>query len=137
MPIEGKHLSLAFSISFWFLTLVFTDISLQDKMVIYDNEKQQIGWVPENCNRLSKSWTINSRLFCKLPSFDLLLRAFSPAPFFFFFVLFIYSMNREYLGGFPQPLAAGNLDLMEDYCPAKVLAKNKMACRESFNARHQ
>ncbi|KAH9757066.1 hypothetical protein WN944_008202 [Citrus x changshan-huyou] len=30
------------------------DISLQDKIVIYDNEKQQIGWVSSNCNRLPK-----------------------------------------------------------------------------------
>ncbi|GAY52146.1 hypothetical protein CUMW_139640 [Citrus unshiu] len=30
------------------------DISLQDKLVIYDNEKQQIGWVSSNCNRLPK-----------------------------------------------------------------------------------
>ncbi|XP_060174708.1 aspartic proteinase Asp1-like [Lycium barbarum] len=28
------------------------DISMIDKMVIYDNEKQQIGWVPANCNKL-------------------------------------------------------------------------------------
>ncbi|GAV71949.1 Asp domain-containing protein [Cephalotus follicularis] len=28
------------------------DISLLDKMVIYDNEKMQIGWIPSNCNRL-------------------------------------------------------------------------------------
>lgn len=31
---------------------VIGDISLQDKIVIYDNEKQQIGWAPANCNRL-------------------------------------------------------------------------------------
>ncbi|KAJ7959157.1 Aspartic proteinase Asp1 [Quillaja saponaria] len=31
---------------------VIGDISLQDKMVIYDNEKQQIGWSPANCDRL-------------------------------------------------------------------------------------
>ncbi|KAL3513646.1 hypothetical protein ACH5RR_026363 [Cinchona calisaya] len=31
---------------------VIGDISLQDKLVIYDNEKQQIGWAPANCNRL-------------------------------------------------------------------------------------
>ncbi|THG05966.1 hypothetical protein TEA_008373 [Camellia sinensis var. sinensis] len=31
---------------------ILGDISLQDKMVIYDNEKQQIGWVAENCDRL-------------------------------------------------------------------------------------
>ncbi|KAH0750874.1 hypothetical protein KY290_030106 [Solanum tuberosum] len=28
------------------------DISLLDKMVIYDNEKKQIGWLPANCNKL-------------------------------------------------------------------------------------
>ncbi|KAG7941820.1 hypothetical protein I3843_16G066000 [Carya illinoinensis] len=31
---------------------IIGDISLQDKMVIYDNEKQQIGWTPANCERL-------------------------------------------------------------------------------------
>ncbi|KAJ0025907.1 hypothetical protein Pint_08144 [Pistacia integerrima] len=31
---------------------IIGDISLQDKMVIYNNEKQQIGWVSTNCNRL-------------------------------------------------------------------------------------
>ncbi|XP_009758779.1 aspartic proteinase Asp1 [Nicotiana tabacum] len=31
---------------------VIGDISLLDKMVIYDNEKQQVGWLPANCNRL-------------------------------------------------------------------------------------
>ncbi|XP_044468637.1 aspartic proteinase Asp1-like isoform X2 [Mangifera indica] len=34
---------------------ILGDISMQDKMVIYDNEKQQIGWIPSNCNRLPKS----------------------------------------------------------------------------------
>ncbi|KAG8378247.1 hypothetical protein BUALT_Bualt08G0117800 [Buddleja alternifolia] len=34
---------------------VIGDISLQDKLVIYDNERQQIGWAPANCNRLPKS----------------------------------------------------------------------------------
>ncbi|KAE9446491.1 hypothetical protein C3L33_21614, partial [Rhododendron williamsianum] len=33
---------------------VLGDISLQDKMVIYDNEKQQIGWVTANCDRIPK-----------------------------------------------------------------------------------
>ncbi|KAI7739423.1 hypothetical protein M8C21_010766 [Ambrosia artemisiifolia] len=28
------------------------DISFHDKLVIYDNEKQQIGWAPANCNKL-------------------------------------------------------------------------------------
>lgn len=36
---------------------VIGDISLQDKMVIYDNEMQKIGWVSANCNRLPKSAT--------------------------------------------------------------------------------
>ncbi|GAB4861111.1 hypothetical protein Ancab_036269 [Ancistrocladus abbreviatus] len=31
---------------------VLGDISLLDKMVIYDNERQQIGWVSANCDRL-------------------------------------------------------------------------------------
>ncbi|GAV65129.1 Asp domain-containing protein, partial [Cephalotus follicularis] len=30
------------------------DISMLDRMVIYDNEKQSIGWVPANCDRLPK-----------------------------------------------------------------------------------
>lgn len=34
---------------------IIGDISMQDKMVIYDNEKQQIGWTPANCDRLPKS----------------------------------------------------------------------------------
>uniref|UniRef100_A0A5B6ZDA5 Aspartic proteinase Asp1 n=1 Tax=Davidia involucrata TaxID=16924 RepID=A0A5B6ZDA5_DAVIN len=37
---------------------IIGDISMQDKMVIYDNEKQQIGWLPANCDRLPKSGTI-------------------------------------------------------------------------------
>lgn len=31
---------------------IIGDISLQDKIVIYDNEKQRIGWAPANCERL-------------------------------------------------------------------------------------
>ncbi|XXG60682.1 hypothetical protein AAC387_Pa04g2526 [Persea americana] len=31
---------------------VIGDISMQDLMVIYDNDKQQIGWVHADCNRL-------------------------------------------------------------------------------------
>lgn len=34
---------------------IIGDISLQEKMVIYDNEKRQIGWGPTNCDRLPKS----------------------------------------------------------------------------------
>jgi len=35
--------------------LLLTDISLQDKIVIYDNEKQQIGWASAKCDGPSKS----------------------------------------------------------------------------------
>ncbi|XP_042033213.1 aspartic proteinase Asp1-like [Salvia splendens] len=31
---------------------VIGDIFLQDKLVIYDNERQQVGWAPANCNKL-------------------------------------------------------------------------------------
>ncbi|XP_043720715.1 aspartic proteinase Asp1-like [Telopea speciosissima] len=31
------------------------DNSMLNKMVIYDNEKQQIGWIPADCNRLPKA----------------------------------------------------------------------------------
>ncbi|KAI3758594.1 hypothetical protein L6452_06161 [Arctium lappa] len=31
---------------------VIGDVSLQDKIIIYDNEKQRIGWAPANCNKL-------------------------------------------------------------------------------------
>lgn len=36
---------------------IIGDISMQDKMVIYDNEKQMIGWQPSNCDRPPKSDT--------------------------------------------------------------------------------
>ncbi|XP_010527074.1 PREDICTED: aspartic proteinase Asp1-like [Tarenaya hassleriana] len=29
------------------------DVSMQDQMVIYDNEKQSIGWMPANCNDIA------------------------------------------------------------------------------------
>ncbi|KDP24798.1 hypothetical protein JCGZ_25323 [Jatropha curcas] len=34
---------------------VIGDISMQDRMMIYNNEKQVIGWAPANCERLPKS----------------------------------------------------------------------------------
>ncbi|KAH0972773.1 hypothetical protein GBA52_024929 [Prunus armeniaca] len=37
---------------------IIGDITLQDKMLIYDNENQRIGWAPANCNTLPKSRTI-------------------------------------------------------------------------------
>uniref|UniRef100_A0A2P2Q411 Aspartic proteinase Asp1 n=1 Tax=Rhizophora mucronata TaxID=61149 RepID=A0A2P2Q411_RHIMU len=33
---------------------IIGDISMQDRMVIYNNEKQKIGWSPANCDRLPK-----------------------------------------------------------------------------------
>ncbi|KAF9682639.1 hypothetical protein SADUNF_Sadunf05G0129800 [Salix dunnii] len=33
---------------------VIGDIFMQDRVMIYDNEKQQIGWFPANCNRHRK-----------------------------------------------------------------------------------
>ncbi|KEH40514.1 putative nepenthesin [Medicago truncatula] len=33
---------------------IIGDISLQDKMVIYDNERQQIGWISYDCDRIPK-----------------------------------------------------------------------------------
>lgn len=35
--------------------LLLTDISMQDKMVVYNNEKQAIGWATANCDRVPKS----------------------------------------------------------------------------------
>ncbi|XP_011022860.1 PREDICTED: aspartic proteinase Asp1-like [Populus euphratica] len=37
---------------------VIGDISMQDRVVIYDNEKQLIGWAPGNCDRLPRSRSI-------------------------------------------------------------------------------
>ncbi|OAY57650.1 aspartic proteinase Asp1 isoform X1 [Manihot esculenta] len=34
---------------------VIGDISMQDRLVVYNNEKQVIGWVAANCDRLPKS----------------------------------------------------------------------------------
>ncbi|KAA8547042.1 hypothetical protein F0562_003471 [Nyssa sinensis] len=36
---------------------IIGDISMQDKMVIYDNEKQMIGWAAASCDRIPKSKT--------------------------------------------------------------------------------
>lgn len=33
---------------------IIGDISFQDKLVVYDNERQMIGWTPSNCNKLPK-----------------------------------------------------------------------------------
>lgn len=32
---------------------------MQDKMVIYDNEKQTIGWTPANCDHPPRSDTLS------------------------------------------------------------------------------
>ena len=39
---------------------ILTDISMQDRVVIYDNEKQRIGWMPANCDRTPKSKAMNT-----------------------------------------------------------------------------
>ncbi|GMH10393.1 hypothetical protein Nepgr_012234 [Nepenthes gracilis] len=39
---------------------VIGDISMQDKMVVYDNEKHIIGWTPANCERLPKGNAVAS-----------------------------------------------------------------------------
>ncbi|PON61826.1 Aspartic peptidase [Parasponia andersonii] len=38
---------------------IIGDISMQDKMVIYDNEKQVIGWVTANCDKLPKTSAVS------------------------------------------------------------------------------
>ncbi|KAL4272353.1 hypothetical protein GQ457_13G021600 [Hibiscus cannabinus] len=38
---------------------IIGDISLIDKMVVYDNEKQRIGWISANCNRLPQPGTLS------------------------------------------------------------------------------
>lgn len=39
------------------------DISVQDLAVVYDNEKEQIGWARASCDRLPKSATAPLLLF--------------------------------------------------------------------------
>jgi len=41
--------------NFLFLLSCFEDISMQGLMMIYDNEKQQLGWVSSDCNKLPKT----------------------------------------------------------------------------------
>lgn len=38
-----------------FCGVLLTDISMQDKMVVFNNEKQAIGWATANCDRVPKS----------------------------------------------------------------------------------
>ncbi|PON79894.1 Aspartic peptidase [Trema orientale] len=38
---------------------IIGDVSMQDKMVIYDNEKQVIGWVTANCDKLPKTSAVS------------------------------------------------------------------------------
>jgi hypothetical protein len=37
------------------LDFCFVDITMQDQMVIYDNEKSQLGWARGACTRSAKS----------------------------------------------------------------------------------
>ncbi|CAK9168739.1 unnamed protein product [Ilex paraguariensis] len=48
---------------------ICTNISLQDKLVIYDNERELIGWVPSNCNaRVAHHPNSSSTLPAESPS---------------------------------------------------------------------
>ncbi|XP_062094118.1 aspartic proteinase Asp1-like [Humulus lupulus] len=38
---------------------IIGDISMQNKLVIYDNEKQTIGWVTANCDKMPKTRTVS------------------------------------------------------------------------------
>ncbi|PWA53846.1 eukaryotic aspartyl protease family protein [Artemisia annua] len=49
---------------------VIGDISMQDKMVIYDNEKQTIGWTPANCDRPPRFKGIEDLDVDNIPTFD-------------------------------------------------------------------
>jgi len=41
--------------SLWVIYILrVADISMQDRTVIYDNEKNMIGWGPGNCDRIPK-----------------------------------------------------------------------------------
>jgi hypothetical protein len=35
--------------------IVYADISMLDKVMVFDNEKQLIGWGPADCNSIPKS----------------------------------------------------------------------------------
>jgi hypothetical protein len=35
--------------------IVYADISMLDKVMVFDNEKQLIGWGPADCNGVPKS----------------------------------------------------------------------------------
>jgi len=37
------------------LFIVYADISMQDKVMVFENEKQLIGWGPGDCSRVPKS----------------------------------------------------------------------------------
>ena len=37
------------------LGVVYADISMQDKVMVFDNEKLLIGWGPADCNRVPRT----------------------------------------------------------------------------------
>ncbi|CAH8384580.1 unnamed protein product [Eruca vesicaria subsp. sativa] len=39
------------------------DISMQDQMIIYDNEKQSIGWIPADCDELASLQTSAAQIY--------------------------------------------------------------------------
>ncbi|XP_050879018.1 aspartic proteinase Asp1 [Lathyrus oleraceus] len=50
--IISKYGSVCFGILDHMSTNIIGDIFMQDKVVIYDNEKQQVGWASANCNQV-------------------------------------------------------------------------------------
>ncbi|KAI6690928.1 hypothetical protein NL676_027756 [Syzygium grande] len=62
---------------------VIGDISMQDKMVVYDNEKKQIGWVSANCDKLPNADRDYNGDFSEPYAADFgILRQLSPATCF-------------------------------------------------------
>ncbi|MBA0617100.1 hypothetical protein Godav_026574 [Gossypium davidsonii] len=52
--IGGKDLMFQFTVLVESINRRVCDISMQDRMVVYDNEKQVIGWSPANCDHLPR-----------------------------------------------------------------------------------
>lgn len=112
-----------------------SDISLQDKIVIYDNEKQQIGWVSSNCNRLPKSWAIpcySIHLMYRQSGVSHLHFSFFLFSFFPFFLLFINRVDRDYNEDFWQPYAA-DFSVLEENYPATAQNIIRLLHERNFN----
>ncbi|KAK4370462.1 hypothetical protein RND71_009937 [Anisodus tanguticus] len=66
--IKAKNVELSFSFCLRLILFLLSMISLLDKMVIYDNEKKQIGWLPANCNKLPISRDYGEDYYDAYPS---------------------------------------------------------------------